>query len=350
MGGLVNRQWLLKKRPLGLPGPDCYEWREVSIPKPRDGECVIRNAYVSLDPAIRGWMDDAPSYLPPIPLGTVVRASTVGRVIESRAPGFAVGDVVQGFNGWEDYSLADTTSFITKVPTQLGLPPTNFLSILGAAGLTAYFGLLDIGKPVAGETVLISGAAGAVGSLVGQIAKLKGCRVVGIAGGAAKCAWAKDKCGFDAVIDYKRLGPGEFESAIRATCPEGIDIYFDNVGGPLLDAALLNLRQHARVVLCGAISNYNAAEPVPGSRNLWQLLVKNARMEGFVVIKYRNRFAEAVAAIAQWIHAGEITFREHIDRGLENTPQSFLRLFTGDHEGKLIVDVCSDVLNLEGVR
>ena len=340
----VNRQWLLKQRPLGLPGRDCYEWRETPVPEARDGEIVIRNSYLSLDPAIRGWMSDAPSYLPPIPLGSVVRATTVGRVVESRSPCFAVGDMVVGLNGWEDYSVAGSGGFTAKVPAGLGLPATNFLSVLGAVGMTAYFGLLDVGQPKAGETVLVSGAAGAVGSLVGQIARIKGCRAVGIAGGAAKCAWIKNECHFDAVIDYKSAPAEDLAAAIGKACPEGVDIYFDNVGGPMLDAALLNLKKHARVLMCGAIADYNAIEPPPGPRHLWQLLVKSARIEGFVVSNYLNRFAEGAGAIAEWIHGGSIKFREHIDRGLEHTPESFNRLFAGDHQGKLIVDVASEIL------
>jgi len=337
MTGFSNRQLLLKQRPHGRPGPECYEWRESRTAAPADGELLVRNLYLSLDPAIRGWMDDAPSYMPPIPVGSVMRGTTIARVIESRCDGFLPGDIVQGLNGWEDYSITPGAGFTAKVPLELKRPLTNFLSVLGPTGLTAYFGLIDVGRPQRGETVLVSGAAGAVGSIVGQIAAILGCHAVGIAGGAQKCSWLTEQLGFDAAIDYKReAGLG---AAIQAACPDGVDVYFDNVGGPLLESVLANINERARLLMCGAISGYNAVEPPPGPRNLWQLIVKSARLEGFLIKSYLGRWAEGRAQMAAWLDAGLIKHREHVDRGLENAPQSFLRLFDGNHDGKLIVDI-----------
>jgi NADPH-dependent curcumin reductase CurA len=340
MSGLVNRQYLLKERPRGRPVPACYEWREGPAGAPADGELLVRNLYLSLDPAIRGWMDDAPSYMPPIPVGSVMRGTTIARVVESRCDGFRAGDIVQGLNGWEDYSITPGAGFTAKVPLELHRPLTNFLSVLGPTGLTAYFGLLEVGRPRRGETVLVSGAAGAVGCIAGQIAAILGCRVAGIAGGAEKCRWITEQLGFDAAIDYKR--ETDLRAAIHAACPGGVDVYFDNVGGPLLECVLANINEHARLLMCGAISGYNAVEPPPGPRNLWQLIVKSARLEGFLIKSYLGRWAEGRAQMAAWLDAGLIKHREHVDRGLENAPQSFLRLFDGNHDGKLIVDIAGN--------
>jgi hypothetical protein len=344
MNASINRQWILARRPRGFPAAECYEFRRSPVPRIGDGEMIVRNAYLSLDPAIRGWMDDVPSYMPPIPIGAPMRGTTIGKVVESRIPGFAVGDIVQGLNGWEDYSVVRAGGFTAKLPTGLGVPPTNFLSVLGPTGLTAYFGLLDVGRPKRGETVLVSGAAGAVGSIVGQIAKIEGCRAVGIAGGTEKCDWLRRECGYDAVIDYKARAGGDFVAAIREACPDGVDIYFDNVGGPLLDAVLVSINERGRVLMCGAIAQYNATELPPGPRQLWQLIVRSARIEGFLVRSYLDRWAEGAGRMAGWLAEGRIRHREHIDKGLENATRSFERLFSGDHRGKLIVDIASEAL------
>jgi len=345
MGGntqMVNRQWLLKRRPHGLPDRECYQWSETALPELADGEVLLRNLYASLDPAMRGWMDSAPSYLPPIAIGAPVRATTIARVVGSRAPEFAAGDLVTGLNALEDYSVAGAGSMVSKLPANLEVPLTAYLGVLGAVGLTAYFGFLEVGLPKRGETVLVSGAAGAVGSLVGQIARIHGCRVVGIAGGPAKCAWLVEECGFDSAIDYKGPAAADMRQAVRDACPEGVDIYFDNVGGELLDSVLMNINERCRIVLCGMISAYNATDRPAGPRNLWQLIVKRARMEGMLIRDYFDRFPEGAAAMLQWIKAGRIRYREHIEHGLENAPDAFLRLFSGEHQGKLILDIAGD--------
>jgi NADPH-dependent curcumin reductase CurA len=337
----INRRWMLKQRPQRLPGPECYEWREEPVPRAGENEVVIRNLYMSLDPAIRGWMDDRPSYLPPIPLGGVMRATTIGKVLESRCAGFERGDIVQGLNGWEDYSVSQGRGFTARVPVHPGLPLTDFLSVLGTTGLSAYFGLLEVARPRAGETVLVTGAAGAVGSIVGQLARRAGCRAVGVAGSDEKCAWLERECGYDATINY-RTRANDLVAAIRAACPDGVDIQFENVGGGILEAGLECLNKRGRVLLCGLISQYNAGGDVRGIRNLWQLIAKTARIEGFLVRDWLDRWAEAAAELAKLVAAGELHHREHIERGLEHAPETFLRLFDGNHQGKLIVDIAGN--------
>lgn len=332
----VNRQYYLAQRPSGVPSKEDVVLRELPIPEPGAGEIVIRNLYMSLDPAIRGWMSDAPSYIEPIPVGSTVWATTIGQVVASNSPEFDVGDIALGMNGWEDYSLCAAAA-TTKLENTMGLPLTNFLSILGSTGLTAYFGLLDVAKPQAGETLLVSGAAGAVGSVVGQIGKIMGCRVVGIAGGEQKCNWLMTECGFDEVIDYKDCD--NLTDAIAEKCPDGVDVYWENVGGDMLDAVLLNLAQGARIAFCGWIATYNDAERRAGPQNLWQLLAKSARMEGFVVMSYVPRFPEGIAAMAQWLLEGKLHHREHVVSGLENTLDAFQMLFDGRNTGKLIMKV-----------
>ncbi|MEM1113955.1 MAG: NADP-dependent oxidoreductase [Pseudomonadota bacterium] len=336
----MNRQYILASRPVALPTPEEVVFQEVPEPEPGPGEIVIRNLYMSLDPAIRGWMSDEPNYIEPIPLGTKVWATTIGRVIKSNSPEFEVGDLALGMNAWEDFSCVPAEA-ATKVADTHGLPLTNFLSVLGATGLTAYFGLLDVGEPKDGETLLISGAAGAVGSIVGQIGKIKGCRVVGMAGTADKCQWLIDECGFDEVINYRECG--DVTEAIAAACPDGVDIYWENVGGEILDAVLLNLAERARIVFCGWIATYNDEEKRPGPKNLWQLLAKSARMEGFVVKSYVPQFPEGIAAMGQWLGEGKIQHREHVVDGLENALDAFHMLFDGRNEGKLIVRIAEDV-------
>ncbi|QMW21925.1 NADP-dependent oxidoreductase [Sandaracinobacteroides saxicola] len=332
----VNRRFLLMRRPDGMPVPQDFALVEEALAPLPDGHFRVRNHYASLDPAQRGWMSDAPSYMPPIPLGDAVRATTVGIVEESRNPDFAAGDWVLGLNAIEDYSVVAPGGFTSKIDVSLVPSPTNYLSVFGAVGLTAYFGLLDAGQPKPGETVLVSGAAGAVGSLVGQIAKLKGCRTIGIAGGAEKCARLTRSYGYDAAIDYRDKDEAALSAAIAAAAPEGVDIVFENVGGVCLDAALNNLAQNARVILCGLISEYNAPAPV-GARNLWQLIVKSARIQGILVRDYLPRFAEGAAEMAGWAQSGALAFDEHIDEGIEHAFDAFMRLFEGSNEGKMIL-------------
>jgi NADPH-dependent curcumin reductase CurA len=329
----TNRQWRLASRPVGMVSESNFDFVEEPVGELGEGEYRVRNIYISFDPAMRGWMEDRPSYIPPVQIGEVMRAGTVGEVVESRHPDFAEGDRVQGLFGWQEYAVGGRgLAQGTKVPE--GMPITWPLGVCGITGLTAYFGLLDLGRPEPGETVLVSGAAGATGSVAAQIAKLKGCRVVGIAGGPSKCGLLTDELGLDAAIDYK----GEnVQARIAETCPGGVDVYFDNVGGPILDAALANLAQRARVVLCGGISGYNEKEPPPGPRNLMNLVIQRARMEGFIVIDYMARFPEATAELAEWVRSGRIQHREDIQEGIENAVQTFLRLFRGQNTGKQLL-------------
>jgi NADPH-dependent curcumin reductase CurA len=339
MTSAVNRQYILNSRPAALPTPEEVQLVESPMPVAGADEIVIKNLYISLDPAIRGWMSDVPNYIEPIPLGTKVWATGIGRVVQSNSPEFAVGDIALGMNAWEDYTLCAAAA-ASKIADTMGLPLTSFLSILGATGMTSYFGLLDVGKPQPGETLLVSGAAGAVGSVVGQIGKLKGCRVIGIAGGEDKCQWLIDECGFDDVIDYK--ADGDLTAAIADKCPDGVDIYWENVGGDMLDAVLLNLAHKARIVFCGWIATYNDTETRPGPKNLWQLLAKSARFEGFVVKDYVPQFPEGIAAMGQWLAEGKLVYKEHVVDGLENALDAFHMLFDGRNTGKLIVKIADD--------
>jgi NADPH-dependent curcumin reductase CurA len=327
----LNRQWTLTARPQGLPKRSDFNLATLPVPQPGEGQMLVRTHYISLDPAMRGWMNDARSYIPPIKLGEVMRAGAVGEVVASHHPGFAEGDAVVGMFGMQDYAISDGVG-VQKVDARLA-PLPLYLSALGMPGMTAYFGLLDVGAPVAGQTVVVSAASGAVGALVGQIARIKGCRAVGLAGGAEKCAYVRDTLGFDAVIDYKAEDVGR---ALSEHCPQGIDVYFDNVGGDILDAALARLARHARVVICGAISQYNSSA-VAGPKNYLTLLVQHARMEGFVVFDYAARYAEGAAAMAGWLADGSLKSKEDIVDGLETFPETLLKLFSGENFGKLCI-------------
>ena len=330
----VNHQFQLAARPVGLPKPSDWTYAEAPVPEPGDGEVLIKVRYISLDPAMRGWMNDARSYIPPVGIGEVMRALAAGEVTASNHPDIAVGDHVTGLLGVQEYAIAHGNAVI-KVDTSLAPLPV-YLGTLGMPGMTAYFGLLDIGKPQEGETVLVSGAAGAVGGIVGQIAKLKGAHVVGIAGGAEKCRHALEELGFDAMIDYKSE---DVMAALAKHCPKGIDVYFDNVGGEILDAALAHLARNARVIICGAISQYNATEAVRGPSNYLALLVQHATMTGFVVSDYGARYAEGAQEMAGWLAAGKLVSREDIAEGFENFPDTLLRLFSGENTGKLVLKV-----------
>ena len=332
----VNRQLLLAKRPVGEPKPDDFEVREAEMPAPGDGEALVKVLQISLDPAMRGWMSDAPSYLPPVGLGEVMRAGTTGVVVESNSDDLAPGDHVVGILGVQEHGVAPAKA-LTKVDTGMA-PLATFLGGLGMPGLTAYFGLTEVGELKEGDTVVISGAAGAVGSVAGQIAKAKGAaKVVGIAGGPDKCAWMVDELGFDAAIDYKSESVGR---RLHELCPDGINVYFDNVGGDILDAALANLAWGARVVICGAISQYNAEGGMKGPKNYMMLLVKRSRMQGFLVFDYVKQYGDALREMGGWLADGRLKTREEIVEGsIEDFQPTLMKLFSGDNTGKLVLQI-----------
>lgn len=330
----TNRQFLLAKRPVGAATRDTFTFQQVPVVQPKDGQILVKNEYLSLDPAMRGWMNEGKSYIPPVALGDVMRALGVGKVIASAHPGFAVGDYVNGALGMQDYFNGEPRGFYKVDPKLVPLPV--YLSALGMTGMTAYFALLDVGAPKTGDTVVISGAAGAVGSIAGQIAKLKGCRVVGIAGGQEKCKRLVEEFGFDGVIDYKNE---DMLAGLKRECPKGVDVFFDNVGGDILDAVLSRLNFKARVIICGAISQYNNKEAVKGPANYLSLLVNRARMEGFVVMDYADRYAAAGQEMAGWLLKGQLKSKEHIVEGLESFPESLAKLFSGENHGKLVLKV-----------
>ena len=332
---MKNRQWLLERRPQGMISAADFRWVESEVPAPAEGEVLVRNLWLSCDPTQRGWIA-GDTYLPAVKLGAVVRSFAVGQVVESRDPKFVKGQLVQGLFGWQDYACvkAGTESAPGRVPE--GVPIETAMSALGLTGLTAYFGLLEVGRPQPGETVVVSGAAGATGSVVGQIAKIKGCRAIGIAGGAEKCRKLVSDYGFDAAIDYKSEDVGK---RLRELCPKGIDVFFDNVGGEILDAALARLARRGRVVLCGAIARYNDSAPAPGPKNYLNLVVQRGRMEGFIILDFMPRAAEAVAALAGWLKAGKIKDAVDVQHGLENAPATLARLFKGENRGKQLLQI-----------
>ncbi len=327
----VNTQCRLAARPTDTL--NASNWSIVEEPKPvaAEGQFVVQVDYLSIDPAMRTWLNAGRSYVPPVEIGEVMRALGVGHVIESRHPGFAVGDDVSGIFGVQRYAVSDGTE-VNKIDTTLAPAPV-YLSALGISGLTAYFGLLDVGRPEPGQTVLVSGAAGSVGSIAGQIARIKGCRVIGVAGGQDKCRWLLEDVGFDAAIDYKSA---DLRKELRAHAPDGVDVYFDNVGGATLEAALNRLARGARIVLCGAVSQYN--DTPRGPSNYMQLLVARASMTGFVIFDYATRYPEGVAQLAKWLHSGELQSHEQIERGdVDAFPDTLLKLFRGENTGKLIL-------------
>jgi NADPH-dependent curcumin reductase CurA len=329
----TNRQVRLAQRPVGLPGPETWEITESEVPEPRDGQFVVQVEYVSLDPAMRGWLNDVRSYVPPVEIGAVMRAHGVGRIVASQHPDYAEGDVVSGTFGVREFAASDGRG-VVKVDEDLA-PMPSWLGALGMTGMTAYFGLFDVGKAKEGDVVVVSGAAGAVGSVVGQLAKHHGCTVIGIAGGPDKCAWLTDELGFDAAIDYKSEKVGR---RLRELAPDGIDVYFDNVGGQILDDALARLRLNARVVICGAISTYNATEMPPGPARYMSLLVNRASMTGFVVFDYEDRYPEAAQAIGELIKSGKLKPREDVvEGGIEKFGETLNLLFEGANTGKLVL-------------
>jgi NADPH-dependent curcumin reductase CurA len=334
----ANRQVRLAARPQGLPKDTDWEHASQPVPQPGDGEMLVRVRYLSLDPAMRGWMNEGRSYIPPVGIGEVMRAGAVGVVEQSNLEKFAVGDVVSGTFGVQEYAVSDGSG-VVKVDADAAPLPT-YLGTLGMPGLTAYFGLLEVGALADGETVVVSGAAGAVGTVVGQIAKIKGCRVIGIAGGAEKCRWLVDELGFDAAIDYKN---DDVRRRLKEEAPNGVDVYFDNVGGPILEAVLNRLALGARIVICGAISQYNADGGMTGPRNYMNLLVYRARMEGFVVFDFAKRYKEGVAQMAAWMEQGKLSAHEDVVTGsVADFPDTLLRLFRGENLGKLVLKIADE--------
>ncbi len=335
----TNHQIRLAARPIGLPKDSDWSFTEERVAEPADGGVLVRATHLSLDPAMRGWMNEGKSYIPPVGIGEVMRAGGIGVVVASKNPAFAVGDRVSATLGVQEYCLipADQVkrSGLVKIDPRLG-SETQWLNVLGMPGMTGYFGLMDIGQPRAGETVVVSGAAGAVGQTVGQLAKIKGCRVVGIAGGPDKCRWVVEELGFDACIDYKT---GSVRDGLKEHCPNGVDIYFDNVGGEILDTVLTRINRKARIIICGAISQYNNTTPVQGPKNYLSLLVNRARMEGMVVFDYADRYHLAVAEMAGYLKDGRMKSREDVVAGLANFPATLLKLFSGQNFGKLVLQV-----------
>ncbi|MFK8008491.1 MAG: NADP-dependent oxidoreductase [Saprospiraceae bacterium] len=330
----MNKQIKLAKRPIGVPAEDTWSLETNEIPTINDGEFLIKQSYISIDPAMRGWMNDTKSYIPPVQIGEVMRARSIGEVIESKHPNFNVGDIVTGLGGVQQYFASNGHNFY-KVDTSVA-PPSLYMGALGPTGMTAYFGILEIGKIKEGETVFVSGAAGAVGSIVGQIAKIKGCTVIGTAGGAEKCKYVVEQLGFDACIDYKNENVSE---GLKVAAPEGIDVYFDNVGGDILDVALSQIRKNARVILCGAISQYNNTTPIKGPSNYLSLIIQRANMTGIIVLDYVNDFGTAAQEMGKWIAQGKLKSKEDIYDGIENFYPTYQRLFNGNKMGKLVLKV-----------
>ena len=339
LANTVNQQIRLAARPVGLPKDGDWTFTTEPVALPGDGGVLVRTLSLSLDPAMRGWMNEGKSYIPPVGIGEVMRAGGIGVVIASKNPAFKVGDRVSAGLGVQAYCLIPDAeikrSGIVKIDPRLGTD-TQWLNVLGMPGMTGYFGLMDVGQPKAGETVVVSGAAGAVGQTVGQLAKIKGCRVVGIAGGPDKCRWVVDELGFDACIDYKS---GNVRDGLKQHCPNGVDIYFDNVGGEILDHVLARINRKARIIICGAISQYNNTTPVQGPKNYLSLLVNRARMEGIVVFDYADRYHLAVAEMAGYLKDGRMKSKEDIVDGIENFPEALLKLFSGANFGKLVLKV-----------
>ncbi len=337
MPSIINHQWRLRARPQGRVSESDFEWREEALGEPAAGEILVRNIYLSLDPANRIWMNPADSYVPMLQLGEVMRGGAIGVVEASGDPAFQPGDIVQGLVGWQEYYLGSAAGFV-KLPPLPGLPLTAHFGAMGHIGFTAYFGLLDIGQPKEGDTLVVTAGAGAVGSIVGQIGKIKGCRVVGIAGSDDKCHWLTSELGFDAAINYRKEN---VRQALAAKCPAGIDIDFENVGGEILEAIIDHLNLHARIVLCGLISQYNATKP-SGPANFGNLLVKRTKVQGMIVFDYAARYAEAARDIIGWLMQGKLKYRLDVVDGLAQAPTALNRLFDGTNTGKLLVKVSEE--------
>ncbi len=337
----VNRQWLLAARPQGEPKDSDFRWSEAAVPEPGPGEVLVRTIYLSLDPYMRGRMNEGPSYAPALQIGDVMVGGAVSRVVASRTPGFAEGDIVEGRTGWQDYALSDGGN-LRKVDPALG-PISTANGVLGMPGVTAYTGLLNIGQPKAGETVVVAAASGAVGAVVGQIGRIRGCRAVGVAGGAEKCRFVVEELGFDACVDHR---DPDFEAALKAACPDGIDVYFENVGGRVFDAVLPLLNSFARVPVCGMIAHYNDSAPPPGPDRLPMYmrlaLTHRVTTRGFIVWDYQDQYGQALSDLSGWVKDGRLKYREDIVDGLENAPKAFRGLLRGENFGKLSIRVCED--------
>lgn len=339
MSGSTNRQWRLKTRPVGMIEESDFELVETPLPSLEDGQILVRNLYLAFEPAMRGWLDDVKSYLPPVGLGEVMRSSAVGQIVESRNPAYSEGSLVHGMLGWQEYCLTDGApgpmGGVSAVPD--GIPPYLVLSALGATGLTAYFGMIDVGQPREGDVVVVSGAAGATGSVAGQVARIKGAgKVIGIAGGERKCRWLVDDARFSVAIDYKSEDVGV---RLREECRDAINVFFDNVGGEILDQALLNMAQNGRIALCGGISAYNERELPPGPRNYMQLVIRRCTLQGFLLLDHLGRAREAIEELSKWIASGELVHAEDIQEGFENAPRTFQRLFRGENLGKQLLKI-----------
>ena len=332
---VTNTKWILKERPRGLVKNENFELIKEELRDIQDGEVLIENQYLSFDPTQRMWLTDLPGYLPPVQIDEVVRSGGIGKIVESKNENFSEGDLVSGMIGWQTHHIPSVNDLKTmrKVPNVLPIP--TMLNIFGSTGITAYFGLLDVGNPLPGETVVVSGAAGATGAMVCQIAKIKGCHVIGIAGGDEKCSWLKE-CGVDDVIDYKNSNVAE---ELTKLAKDGIDIYFDNVGGPILESVLFLININARIICCGSISNYTGEQMPVGPRNLTMLIVRRAKMQGFLVLDYYGRASEAIDDISKWAMEGKIKHREDIQEGIENCPETLNRLFTGQNQGKQMLKI-----------
>nr|WP_244862601.1 NADP-dependent oxidoreductase [Paenibacillus sp. J22TS3] len=335
---LNNRSILLRSRPQGLPTEDNFEFIQSPVSELKENEVLIRSIYLSVDPYMRGRMSEGKSYVEPYRVGEPITGGVVGEVVKSSSPQLKVGDHVLGMLGWQLYNVADAGS-VRKIDSSLA-PLSAYLSVLGLTGLTAYFGLIDIGKPKAGETVVVSGAAGAVGMIVGQIAKIKGARVVGIAGTDEKVRYLQEELGFDAAINYKTAA--DLEQAVKLACPEGVDVYFDNVGGPVSDAVMNALNDHARIPLCGAISSYNNPEGDIGPRIQTKLIKTRSLIQGFVLSDYSDRMGEGMQELGQWVAQGRLKYEETVIEGFDQVPQAFLKLFQGSNLGKMLVKVSDE--------
>jgi NADPH-dependent curcumin reductase CurA len=333
----VNRQLVLRRRPEGLVSDDDFELRDAAVPDLADGEALMRNVYLGMDATVRTWMNRGEGYFPPVDIGEAVRCSAAGVIVASRCPAYQVGDPVISLNGWQEYGICRDDVYTTALEPGTALRP--MMSVFGSTGAAAYFGLLDVGRPQPGETVVVSAAGGATGSIAGQIAKIVGCRVVGIAGTDEKCRWVVDELGFDACINHRTA---DLATSLKASCPDRIDVYFDNVGGRILDAVLGRLNLGARVVLCGAISVYNESGRPPGPANYLELIARRARMEGFITIDHWDRFPECMSQLRQWAAEGKLRWREEIVEGLEHCPEALNLLFTGGNTGKVVVQVGPD--------
>ena len=334
----TNKQVTLAARPSGMPKESDFKLVETPVPQSGPGEMLVRMLYVSVDPYMRSRMNDAKSYAPPVQIGGVMGGGAVGKVVDSKNPQFAAGDFVEGLFGWQQYAVSNGKG-VRKLDPALA-PVSTALGILGMPGLTAYFGLLEIGKPRAGETIVVSGAAGAVGSIAGQIAKIKGCRVVGIAGSDEKIAWLRDELGFDAAFNYKTTK--DYPAKLHELCPNGIDVYFDNIGGAITDAVFRLINVGARVVVCGQSAQYNAEKPETGPRLLAHLVVKQARAEGFLVFQFASRYAEGLKQMAEWLKQGKLKYREQFVDGIENAPRAFIGMLQGENTGKQLVRVAAE--------